>query len=66
MVLSRRGAFHIGGAKASILSALEPVTCVVIGAVILHEDMGIGTVLGTVLVVASTVLISVGGKSKKA
>lgn len=66
VVLFQRGTFYIGGARASILSALEPVTSVVIGAVIMHEAVGIGTVLGTVLVVAATVLISVAGNNKEA
>ncbi len=64
VVLFQRGTIHIGGARASILSALEPVTSVIFGAVFLREAVGTGTVIGTFLVVLATVLIAVGDRKK--
>lgn len=59
VVLFQLGTFIIGGQQSSILSALEPITGVVIGAVVFHETLGIRSVFGSVLVVASTILIGV-------
>jgi drug/metabolite transporter (DMT)-like permease len=59
VVLFQAGTFLIGGQQASILSALEPITSVVVGVVIFKEVLGARTVIGSVLVVLSTVLIGV-------
>lgn len=59
VVLFQLGTFLIGGQQSSILSALEPITGVVIGAIVFHEALGVRSVLGSVLVVLSTILIGV-------
>jgi len=64
VVLFQRGTILIGGARASILSALEPVTSVILGVMFLFENISLGTVTGTMLVVIATVLIAVGEKKK--
>lgn len=59
VVLFQLGTFLIGGQQASILSALEPITGVIIGAIVFHEALGARSIVGSVLVVLSTVLIGV-------
>jgi len=58
VVLFQQGAFLIGGQRASILSALEPLTGVFVGALVFHEAMGVRTVLGSGLVILSTLLLA--------
>ena len=60
MVLFQKGTFLIGGQRSSILSTMEPLTSVIL--VIFSAGIGnisIGTWIGSVLVIASTVLIAV-------
>lgn len=64
-VLFQQGTFLVGGQRASILSTMEPVTGVVVGATLLGEFAGksagsiVSTVIGSVLVVAATVMIAI-------
>lgn len=64
VVLFQVGVFIIGGQKASILSTMEPITSIVVSAVS-GVAIGVMSVIGAALVVASTVLISVFGGDKK-
>ena len=59
VVLFQLGTFIIGGQQSSILSALEPITSVVVGIVIFNEVLTFRTAIGVVLVIAATVLIAV-------
>ncbi len=59
LVLFQSGTRLIGGERASILSAFEPITGVVIGIAFLDEKGGWSTAVGTALVVISCVLIAV-------
>ena len=63
--LFQQGTLLIGGERASVLSALEPITGVLIGILILHEPSKPTILIGSVLVVASGVLISVTDLRKK-
>ena len=66
MVLFQKGTFLIGGQRSSILSTMEPLTSVVL--VIFSAgiaNIGIGTWVGSVLVIASTVLVAVFDAKKK-
>lgn len=66
MVLFQKGTFLIGGQRSSILSTMEPLTSVVL--VIFSAgiaNIGIGTWIGSVLVIASTVLIAVFDSKKQ-
>ena len=67
VVLFQLGTFIVGGQQSSILSALEPITSVIVGVVVFHEVLTLRTALGVVLVVSATVLIAVTGfqKAKK-
>ncbi len=58
VVLFQKGTFLIGGGRASILSTFEPITSVVTGILIFDEEVGIFTVIGTVLVIAASVIIA--------
>ena len=59
VVLFQSGTRLIGGERASILSAVEPITGVIIGIAFLSEGWGWSTVVGTALVVVSCVMIAV-------
>ena len=66
MVLFQKGTFMIGGQRSSILSTMEPLTSVLL--VVFSAgiaNISIGTWIGSVLVVASTVLIAVFDAKKK-
>ena len=65
VVLFKSGTRLIGGERASILSAVEPITGVIIGIAFLNEGWGWSTIVGTALVVASCILIAVFDMKKK-
>lgn len=65
VVLFQRGTTIIGGEKASILSTFEPITGIVVGIAFLNENGGINTIIGTILVVAASVLITVFDMKRK-
>ena len=58
VVLFQQGAFIIGGEKASILSALEPTTSVVIDATLFKVSMRILPIIGSAFVILASVLIA--------
>ena len=58
VVLFQKGTFIIGGSRAAVLSTFEPVTSVLAGIVFFNEGASILTILGTVLVLAASVLIA--------
>ena len=62
VVLFQRGTFIIGGERAAILSTLEPITSIIVGAIAFSESVGPLTVLGSILVVAASVLIALSDK----
>lgn len=59
VVLFQQGAFLIGGERASILSTVEPITSVLIGAMFLSETVNMRTGIGSVLVILASILIAV-------
>lgn len=59
VVLFQLGTFIVGGQQAAILSALEPITSVVISVILAEAVFGLRNGLGTTFVIASTVLIGV-------
>lgn len=67
VVLFQQATFLIGGENTSILSTLEPITSVIVGILIFGEPVGVRTLIGSVLVVAASILIAVFDvKNKKA
>ena len=59
VVLFQQGAFIIGGEKAAILGALEPITSVIIGILVFKESLKANTLIGSALVIAATIIIAV-------
>lgn len=62
--LFQLGTFLIGGQKTSILSTLEPITGIVLGAVFLGEPVTFRMLIGSVMVIAASILIAVTGNEK--
>ena len=66
--LLQKSAFLIGSERTSILGTLEPITSVIIGVLVFQEPFGVRTLLGTVLVIAAsiiTVVFNLMKRSKK-
>lgn len=59
VMLFQLGTMLIGSQRAAILSTMEPITSILIGALVFAESIGPGTAAGSVLVVMSTILIAV-------
>ncbi len=59
LVLFQIGTFHIGGQRAAILSTTEPVTGLIVGVLVFRETLSPLAVVGSVLVLASSVLIAI-------
>ena len=65
VALFQHSAFLIGSERTSILSTLEPITGVLIGVIVFGEPLGPRTVIGSLLVVAASILIAVFDLRKK-
>lgn len=59
VVLFQRGTFIIGGQRASILSTFEPITGLIVGYIAFGETSGPLAAIGSLLVIAASVLIAV-------
>ena len=57
VAMFQKGTFFIGGPRASVLSTLEPITGVVMGALVFRESISLQTGLGSVLVLLASLLI---------
>lgn len=62
--LFQLGTFLIGGQKTSILSTLEPITGIVLGAIFFHEAVTLRTLIGSAMVIAASILIAVFDKKE--
>ena len=58
------GTLIIGGQQAAILSTMEPITSVFVGILAFQETMDLRTIIGSVLVMAASVLIVLSGKQE--
>ena len=65
VILFQQSAFLIGSERTSILSTLEPITSIVIGAIVFREVIGPRVIAGSVLVVAASILIGVADLRRK-
>lgn len=65
VVLFQHSTFLIGGERTSILSTLEPITSVILGVIVFGEPFGFRLLLGTVLVVAASVLTALWDMKQK-
>lgn len=59
VVMFQKGTFLIGGERASVLSTVEPLTGVLMGIVVFHETLTPGMGVGSVLVIAACICITV-------
>ena len=59
VVFFQQGAFIIGGEKTSILSALEPITGIIIGAIVFSEYVDFKIIIGSILIVGASILIAI-------
>ena len=60
VVAFQEGVKYVGSQNASLLSAFEPVTSVVLGILIFHEQLTVPSALGIVSILVSVILLSVG------
>lgn len=65
VALFQRSAFLIGSERTSILSTLEPITGVILGAIFFHEPLGSRVIIGSLLVITASTLIAVFDLLKK-
>lgn len=66
VVLFQESTFRIGPEKTSILSALEPVTSVIVGIFVFSEPASIRSIIGTVLVICAGIIIAISDIKAKA
>jgi len=59
VILFQQGTFLIGGERASILSAVEPITGMVVGVLVFAEPLSIRSVFGSALIILAGTLIAV-------
>ena len=59
VVLFQQSTFLIGGERAAILSTVEPITGLFIGALAFQEAISLRTATGSVLVILAGILIAV-------
>lgn len=59
VVFFQQSAFIIGGEKTSILSAIEPITSVIVGIIFFNEPIIFKILIGIILVIAASILIAV-------
>ena len=65
VALFQRGTFLIGGERASVLSTVEPLTGVIVGAIVFAEQMTPFSFVGVVLVLVACVLIAMADNKAK-
>lgn len=65
VLLYQQSIFIIGGARASILSTLEPITSLVAGVMILGEKPTFLMLVGSALVIAASLVITISDFKKK-
>ena len=59
VVLFQQSAFMIGSERTSILSTLEPITSVIVGILIFHEQVSLRILIGSLMVIAASLLIAI-------
>jgi len=62
--LFQRGVREIGGANSALLSLFEPITSVVFSVLLLGDTLTLTKVVGSVLIMSSLLIISLGGSKK--
>lgn len=57
LILFQKGVFLCGEVKASLFSTFEPLTGIVIGAVVFHEALSVKEIIGMAGILAAAVLL---------
>lgn len=57
IVLFNKAVKVIGSSNTSVLSTLEPITSIILSAIIFHEAITLTTIIGSVLIIASVYLV---------
>jgi drug/metabolite transporter (DMT)-like permease len=65
VVLFQLGTAIIGGVKSSVISTLDPILCIIIGALFLNEEVSVRGIVGSALVVIASVLIAMSDMKKR-
>jgi len=63
-VFQEFGVHIIGGKASSIISAMEPVTSVTLGIVLLHEQIQVRNILGVILILAAGIYLVIRGREQ--
>ena len=65
VVFFQQSSFIIGGEKTAILSALEPITSVIIGIIFFNEPVIFKILIGVIFVITASILIAVADMKKE-
>jgi drug/metabolite transporter (DMT)-like permease len=65
VLLYQKSIFLIGGTKASVLSAMEPTTGVIVGIFVIGDDATLLKILGSIFVILAGIVIALEGMIKK-
>ena len=58
LMLFLKGVKIIGSTNAAVFSALEPIVSLVLGVIILDEVISVKIIIGTILVIASMIILA--------
>lgn len=64
VIFFQLGIKMIGASNASILSTLEPITSIILGVILLHENISFKTILGSILIIMSVILITLSERKR--
>ncbi len=65
LVLFQKGVFLCGEVKASLFSMFEPLTGILIGAIVFHEVLSVKEMIGMIGILAAAVLLVIPTKKAK-
>ena len=56
--LYQQGVLVIGAQSASIISTLEPIVSIIVGAILFRERIGITGIIGAVLIITAAIVVT--------
>ena len=65
LVLFQKGVFLCGELKASLLSTFEPLSGIVIGVIVFHEELSIKEIIGIIGILTAAILLVIPKKEKR-
>lgn len=66
MILLMKAIVVIGPSSASILGTFEPIVSIILGIILLNENLSLSLILGTTLILISTIILTLDNKSDTA